>query len=304
MSAIRKEFGYYPDPLQLQTGKITIEPKPDHAQLIDAFSKSEGIEKDWIYAPPRQIRIMGGGIKQLPYPSRIFGLPKTHDLVHSSPYGEDHIAFLLWALSFFTGMRLTSTEAGFLDATPIRPGTLVDFILSDKSLVRALELAEIFWNTNNSKPKRAKLWSAAVHALFLGRNPQLLQYEIFMHNYMAIDACFALAKDLGPTKGYVNHSQRIAWICNHLKIHLPVWASPSQSGESMLAGMRNDTIHEALYVGEPLGFALHGVGTGENIALEMAALICRILVALIGGDYSDYVKSRTDTRGSYLLVLT
>jgi hypothetical protein len=49
-------------------------------------------------------------------------------------------------------------------------------------------------------------------------------------------------------------------------------------------------------MGKPLGFALHGVGTSENLPLEMEALICRMLVALLGGPGISYVKSPTNTR--------
>jgi len=35
-----------------------------------------------------------------------------------------------------------------------------------------------------------------------------------------------------------------------------------------------------------LGFAIHGAGTNQNITLEMQALVCRLLVALLGGERS------------------
>ena len=49
-------------------------------------------------------------------------------------------------------------------------------------------------------------------------------------------------------------------------------------------------------MGEPLGFALHGVGTNKNLTLEMEALICRLLVALLGAANADYVRSAITTR--------
>ena len=39
----------------------------------------------------------------------------------------------------------------------------------------------------------------------------------------------------------------------------------SRSGNSRVSAIRNDTIHEAIYSGEPLGFGLYGVGTNENL---------------------------------------
>ncbi len=47
---------------------------------------------------------------------------------------------------------------------------------------------------------------------------------------------------------------------------------------------------------EPLGFAVHGGGTDENLPLEMTALVCRLLVALMGGNDFRYLKSPVNTR--------
>jgi hypothetical protein len=47
----------------------------------------------------------------------VFGLPKRHIIEHAAADSDDHLTFHLWAFSFFTGMRLIATEAGFVDAT-------------------------------------------------------------------------------------------------------------------------------------------------------------------------------------------
>ena len=103
--------------------------------------------------------------------------------------GDEHVVFHLWALSFFLGMRLSATEAGFLDATPVKPGKLVDFVLPGRSLERAIDLADEFWMANRGEPRNAQRFAAAVHALFLGQYPQALQFERFIYLYTAIDAC-------------------------------------------------------------------------------------------------------------------
>ena len=103
---------------------------------------------------------------------RVFGLPKTHVIEHATPDSDDHLIFHLWVLSFFTGMRLTAKKAGFVDATPLKSGALVDFVPTGKSLEKAVDMAEAFWAANRAEPQRARLFAAAVHALFLGRNPR------------------------------------------------------------------------------------------------------------------------------------
>ena len=146
---LQKIFGFYPKPFQLNAGPVTITPLPEFEQSIADTLASDHIEKDWIYAPPQQTREFGSGeVRDCPYSARVFGLSKTHLIEHTAATGEEHLDFHLWALSFFMGMRLTATEAGFLlDATPLKAGKLVDFVLQGSSLTLAVELADDFWRT-------------------------------------------------------------------------------------------------------------------------------------------------------------
>ena len=91
-------------------------------------------------------------------------------------------------------------------------------------------------------------------------------------------------------------------MCSLYGIPTPAWGKPGPSGSAEIAAIRNDALHEALFMNEPLGFALHGVGTSQNLPLEMRALICRLLVALIGGD-AAYVQSSVTTRQRHALDL-
>ena len=220
-----KEFGFYPHPRQIEAGPVTISPFPSLKQIasdVPAFGRIEG---DWIYAPLERVhRFTSGGdrIRECPYTIRVFDLPKTHLIEHVEATSEDHIEFHIWALSFFVGMRLTTTEAGFLDATPLKPHRLVDFIPVGSSLTRAVELAENFWRTNRDNPRRAKCFEAAVHALFLSQYPQSLQFEKFVLLYMAVDACFKLTRALYKPPKHLNHADRIAWMCDQFGIDLAV----------------------------------------------------------------------------------
>lgn len=80
--------------------------------------------RDWIYAPIQQMQDLRGGIGERPFTSRVFGLALTHRIEHSAPDSVDQLLFHIWTLWFFTGIRLPSTEAGFLDATPIKQGVI------------------------------------------------------------------------------------------------------------------------------------------------------------------------------------
>lgn len=297
----RLEFGYFPNPLSLTCGPITICPLADLAVTVANVEGDDRVEQDWIYAGPQFVQDIGGDVRERPYSARVFGLPKTHTIAHASGDGQDHLTFHLWALSFFTGMRLTSTEAGCVDATPIRPGKLVDFLILGRGLIDALTLVEGFWIRNRSAPERARLVAAAVHALFLGQNPRHLQFEKFVLLYTAIDACFALTKAVKKPTKQISHASRVKWMCCAFGMPTPAWADPASGAE--VAVLRNETLHEALFMGAPLGFAIHGMGTNQNITLEMQALICRFIVALLGGENCDYVRSPVTTRQRHGLNL-
>lgn len=290
------EFGWYPHPLDLVVGDITIGTLPDLNERVASLLRDGGADGDWLYAPPQQVYVMGHGETEKPYPSRVFGLPKTHALAHAAAGGPEHLDFLVWALSFFVGMRLTTTAMGFLDATPLKPGKLVDFVLPPRGIARAVALAERFWQTNKAYPVRARRWIAAVHALFIAQHPLALQFEQFIYLYGALDACFALTREfhLLP-RGGVRHHHRVSWMCQLFNMPVPSWADGS-AGSSPVSLIRNTTLHESLFMDAPLGFALHGVGTSQNLPVEMQALVCRFLVALLGDAGAAYVRFPVTTR--------
>ena len=303
MTAHTVQFGYYPRPLDITSSLVQINTLSDLADTVDAIEGNDGLDGDWLYAPPQGVRdFMSGEVQLRPYPSRVFGLPKTHELTCAHATSEEHLDFHLWSLSFFTGMRLTATEAGFLDATPIKPGKLVDFVLLN-DLAAAVELTERFWRDNLNVPQRTQLVAAAIHALFIAQYPPSLQFEQFLYCYTALDACYALAASMTPPTRKPTHAERVAWLCRRFGMDIPAWAAPALSRTVEVAAIRNATLHEALFMGQPLGFALHGTGTGANLPLEMEALICRLVVALLGGHASDYVRSPITTRQRHGLRL-
>jgi len=305
MPNLSSDFGFFPDPLEIDAGEITIRSLPDRDAVVADLREDTGIEKDWVYAPAQRSRdFMTGAVHEKPYSARVFGLPRTHTITHRQADNEDHLTFHLWSLSFFTGLRLTATEAGFLDATPLKPGKLVDFVLLGDSLSASVDLAERFWSANLATPRQAQRFAAAVHALFLAQYPPALQFERFLYLYAALDACFALAKEIHPPSSHVPHFGRAAWLCQRFGMDIPAWANSGGPGAAEVAAIRNDAVHEALYMGQPLGFALHGIGTSQNLTLELEALICRFLFALIGAGSADYVQSPVNTRQRHGLRLS
>ena len=218
MGRIEKAFGFFPRPLQVDIGAVSIRPLAEFDETVDGVRSSDRVHNVWIYAGLQQSRDrLSGKIRERPFSTRVFNLGKTHLFQHGSATGEEHVAFHLWALSFFLGMRLTATEPGFLDATPVVPGRLVDFVLLGRSVERAIELAEAFWLANRGEPRNARQFAAAVHALFLGQYPQALQFEEFIYLYTAIDACYKLAESLQRPARKFSHADRVEWMCKKLE---------------------------------------------------------------------------------------
>ena len=280
MSRLATSFGYCPDALKITAGAVVVTPRDDLQESCDSVRASSSLAKDWIYAPTDR---------------RIFALPKTHLIEHADADGPEHLEFLVWALSFFTGMRLTTREAGFVDATPVTRGNLVEFAtLNAAELARALSLAEAYWGDHRHDPLAARRWIAAVHTLFLAQYPRALQYERVIYLYAALDACYRLLQTQagGKDKG---HPQRIPWMCAEFGVPVPAWAAHVVGTGSEITGLRSAAIHEALFMGEPLGFALHDRASAENLPLEMGHLVCRFLVALLGLRDAAYLRIPVST---------
>lgn len=308
LRGVSAEFGYYPGRCDLETEKFSIRTFPDHENIVAVVSGDPNVLKGWIYPGAHKYReFMSGNIRSMPYNTRVFGLPMTHVLTLSEGRNREELDFVVWCLSFFIGMRLTTTEAGFLDATPIQPGKLVDFILSRSTIADVIELALDYLESERGDARAPKRVTAVIHALFLAQYQQNLSFERFQYLYMALDACFKLVVDKEATTSRISHAGRVQWMCQKFGMPVPDWAKHSQIDPSSLSIVRNDTFHEALFFDGPLGFASYGgnprSAEQENTLLQMEALVCRLLVAILGKPGVGYVKTSVNTREIHALEL-
>lgn len=285
------EFGYYPLDCNISGDGFSVQTLPCLQESIAAVSSDSRVCGKWRYA---------GTVHGKPYSERIFGLPTTHIMTMYGEGSREKLDFLVWCMSFFVGMRLTTTEAGFLDATPIKPGVLVDFRLSGNAMVEALDMCSAYFESHRTDSGACQRVEAIIHALFMAQYPQNLEFESFQYLYMALDACFRSLSDAESCKSYVPHGSRIQWMCGLLEIPVPEWAEHSDKAPASVAAVRNDSFHEALFFGAPLGFSLYG-GSQQplnrpNVILQMQALVCRLLVAILGRPEAGYVRSPVHTR--------
>jgi hypothetical protein len=281
------KFGYFPRCLDFDAGQLRVATLSGLAELKVEIEKSQQVPNGWLVA---------GHLK------RVFGLPKTHQITRDNPVADQHVDFLVWVLGFLVGMRLTTTEAGFLDATPCQPGKLVDFNCSGGDLQRALCCVDDFYVAHHADQSPG-LVVAAIHAFFFAQGPHLLCYERLHYLYTALDACWKASLMLKPClKPRTPHSQRIEKMCGEWLITPPRWAVyDTTTKSSQLSKLRNEMIHEGLVGCEPLGFRIIQSFDGNphpcgNPLLEVENLFCRLLVAILGIRASAYIASKIDTR--------
>ncbi|WP_111894530.1 hypothetical protein [Acinetobacter sp. MB5] len=300
---ISAEFGFYPKPLDIDNERFSVKTLPEHEKKVTFITQHPNTQKNWIYAGFQQkIDIASGETTPLPYSERVFSLPKTHVLTLYKNENPEDLDFVVWCLSFFTGMRLTTiTKGGFLDATPIKPETLVDFILYPCSLEDVIKLALDYLESERGNSRTTKRVTAVIHTLFLAQYPSSLPFERFQYLYMVLDTCYKLVVEKADTKPErtMPHGARVQWMCNQFNITIPDWAITCGKN-SEISTVRNDTMHESLFFDEPLGFSLYGGNQFDkkhkNATLEMRNLICRLLVCILGISDFNYITSSINDR--------
>lgn len=279
----------------------------DFDDTVADILNCEDVFQGWIYAGPQEAKSLGQPIVTRPYSARIFGLPKTHQIYHSHTDDDTHVDFLVWCIGFFLGIPQSIAITSHLDGAPVKARKLTDFLLHFSEYPEAMDRIESFWQSYKSEPLVPKRVTAVINSLFMSSYPQLLDFEQFNLLYMSLDSCFAIVKELhAAPKGHLTHAGRIKWMCEVHGVPLPQWAEIS-SGSSEISLIRNDTLHEALFCGEPLGYAIYDNNTTsggyKNVLLEMRSLICRILVATLFSPTSSYVQTTTHSRQIYRLKL-
>ena len=303
---MRLDFGYFPEELTLHGQDWSLSTLPELPERIARVNNEEHVRQNWYYPGNQRWQTVGSDvISSDPFTHRVFGLPKTHLFELRSSDVPEHVKFLIWVLSFFTGMRLTSLREGFLDATPITRGSLVDFNFIGP-LERAVEMGQSYWRDNAACVVQTKRLIGAIHALFLAQYPRHMEFEKFTWLYTALDACFAILMDReAAPKRIIPHAHRITWMCGQVDIPVPVWASLQEgkkpkSFTSHIADLRNPLLHEALYSDEPLGFALAPTASA-NLPLEMKNFLCRMIAGIIGVSDTEYLTAPVDVFGRFAL---
>ena len=174
---------------------------------------------------------------------------------------------------------------------------LCDFVVNKTSTEWALNQALTFCERHSSNEEALKLAFGALHWHTFA---QLYEHEFerFDAQYKALDACYKLTcmtRDSFTKER--THAKRAVRLCEYFGAEPPEWVIPfkNQDGKETceLAIRRNALAHEALYGGQPLGFA-HPADNGAMV-LGLKSLVARILLSALGIK-NNYTQSSATTR--------
>jgi hypothetical protein len=284
---------------------VTIRSLPNLAETASEVAADPQVCGGWLYAPrTRFYDIATSGLRELPHPERVFGLPRSHVITLPDEHASERADFLVWCLGFLRGVHLTTTEAGYLDAAALRPHGFHDINVGGADLANAMHHADRFWLRHRGLPLVTERIKAAINCAWIAALPHRLAYEKFLHVYSALEACYRVLDDtldaearkqLAAPKG---HAARLRFLCDALGIPRPSldWTATPHAPK-----LRNDTLHDGLFLGKPWGYATFGEADPHmrSVVLQMHAVVRRAVVALLGMKDTDYVRSPINTRSRF-----
>ena len=304
---MERKFGFFTEALDLDCGDIKISTLPETKEVNKIINESHNVYKDIIYGNQIQLNRIEMNRKkhikkrntiQLPFRSYIFSLPNTHVIKSKRIKDEMYIDFLIWVLSFFVGVRLTTvaTKNGFISYAPMKRGHLTDFFCDD--LCNAIDLGRKFWRSDKYSKINSKNLVSAIHTLYIMQKPHQLQlpFEEFIYSYIALDTCYSIVDRKNTKKENIPHSARVEWTCKKLKIKVPDWAKYKKEKSSKLAKLRNKVFHEGLYADAPLGYNAYKNKRMTSITYEMRNLVCRLVAVILGVQDTNYLKKEVTNR--------
>ena len=286
-------FGFLNEPLSVTWHFGTIKPLPNFGELVSCFERSAGVYKGWVYPPIKAVDGQGAAAKEAWVPAT-FSVPSSHTLTPNANADATHSDFFIALFGFLHGRRLQREGWQHFYKAPLSR-QLCDFVVSRESIEWALNQAWAFCEQHSSNPEALKLAFGALHWHTFA---QLYEHEFerFDAQYKALDACYKLTLLTKKRSDFqeVSHALRAYKMCEFYQVEPPEWVLPfNNKNSSALAERRNALAHEALYGGEPLGFAHPGDHGAMDLGLK--SLVARILLSSLGIK-NNYTQSSATTR--------
>lgn len=243
-------FGIIREPMAVQGRRFTVEPNARFQEAVDlVFPMGLGQQLRWIHPPT----IDRDPLNADGY-AYSFNHPSTHDLILDQALAlhDDLPDFLILLLGFLLGIKLHPAGLGGLRKMPLHRGMLVEFTATDADLVEALE-AGIDFYVGASAEQRSLMY-AALH-WYLESLCYDHEFEMFAWQYTVLDNMHRLA---GTLPGYAAprlHADRPVSLGKFHGVPLPsVFTGQGSTSADRLATLRNEIVHEARFLGNPIGY--------------------------------------------------
>lgn len=263
-------FGWLPETTTWIGAEFEIRPNGNIHDAIAEVASSGRIAGSWCYPP-----IIDGPPERA---AEIYNLPATHQLLLNDELDGNarRSTLLLKVLSLLKGMHLVPVPWVHFARVPAKPQEVVGFFVQPEAVVRILTLAAEFWR---DKPSVRQLMIGALHWHLYGRSYEQ-PFEIFNAQYAVLDTCWLIHAKLNGLDPFgCGHASRILRLCDAYGLPVPAWAKISEK-VSTLSTLRNELLHTATWVGEPIGFA-HPVEY-PGIHLDLFKFNAHLLLSLLG----------------------
>jgi hypothetical protein len=253
----RYPFGWMEQPETVTLPQFEISPLQGFDAAVSEVVQSNSVDDEWLEMPvqPKQ------GSPVLCPVARV-EWPPTHYLDADTSVISQELALLLISVfGFLHGLKLNPCGTGHLHRTPRRPGTLVEFAVRRADVERALTKVINFHRLHAAIPEAVALMTAALH-WYLTSQSYDHHFEKFVWQYTVLDNLHRLAFLTNPEYRQIPdgqaHDQRPVNLAHHYGITLHRAFSDRNVVEpnaKVLARHRNQLIHEARWLGQPLGYA-------------------------------------------------
>lgn len=278
-------FGWLRNTRSYETSTIKISVIDSYYEAIAEVDASPEHDENWFYPPICYV----SKSSRPKVPSARFELPITHRLEDKTKSKDAaFLEFMIMYYGWLNGQRLNPEGWGHLTKAAIMPGLLTDFILNEKTIASLLDKAERFW-ISHQNDGLTNLMMNAIH-WYLYAHSYNQYFERFMAQYMVFDTLCRITMHLNG-KSSVTHRERFEYVSNMLVIACPSWGI-FKNGNTEIAKIRNDLIHESTFAGKPIGFG--SPNEYSHILISLEAFNCRAIAAIIGA-VGDYSRSSCET---------
>lgn len=268
------EFGFLIDTKEIQFGDVKIQPLPDYAVRVSRFYQNSSVSHGFYYPPLTQLQKTANEQTLFPSDTQInspfYRLESTHS-IEKLICDKEIIQFMILVYGFLHGVYLRPDNYLCVKKTPYEIGKLTGVISPtiDECKI-GLRAFSTFYE--NSSYKKRKLLFSIVHWFLLG---QCYEYawDRFTAQYQVLDSLFKIS-GLNTT-----HAQRPQELAVYYGLNIPTWAVYDATTSSCrLSVLRNDLFHEAIYAGQPIGYAY----PDENFDLEFVRFNLQLIISTVG----------------------